>query len=193
MRTKTHKLIDLVLGLPTKNRTLDEVQIDKSLENISKASFIAWKEARAALQTEVIGESAALLKMINQKDMHLACPINPGHGAGIDQLWYKKSGQAAIAEYHIIEAKGPSAKLSSNRWSTIGEQMSPDWVKTRIDRMIPSSDRTIQKYGKRLRNAMKNKIPIYGLTVQAKWDDDNGKLGYTHTKKKQFNFEHALV
>jgi RHS repeat-associated protein len=181
--TATPNLTDLILALPTKKRTRDKQVIDKSLENISKASLAAYKGSKKPLETEVIGESATLLKMIKQPNMHLAYPINPGHGAGLDQVWYKKSGAAKKTAYYIVEAKGPGAALSQNKWSNIGKQMSKKWVESRIKRMINSGDPDISKYGSKLDTTT---LPIFGLTVEAKWNDAKGKLEHTQKRKVQF-------
>jgi len=105
----------------------------ESIDNIQNFTF---KNARAGLQgqfnafmqhrvTEAIGEAAALRYMAWKGNYSLAFPVNPGHGAGIDQLWIQKDNNGKIKEILVVEAKGPGARLAS-------KQMSLPWVKNNL-------------------------------------------------------------
>ena len=190
------KLVEVVQPLPepASKRKRDRTELEDSVKNIDRQSLDTHKRAKLKKQsvattkrreTEVIGETAALLKMVRQPNTHLAFAVDPGHGAGIDQLYYKQTAAAKKpSEYTIVEAKGPGAKLTNNAFSI--KQMSPKWLKSRIAKLAKSGDPKRRAWGKKLDTALKNGTPkVYGMTVTARWNDKSGTLTTSQSKRKQ--------
>jgi RHS repeat-associated protein len=189
------KLVEVVQPLPepSSKRKRDRAEIEESVKNIDRQSLDTHKRRKVKKQseatikrreTEVVGETGAFLKMVGQKDTHLAFAVDPGHGAGIDQLYYKQTAKAKQpSEYIVVEAKGPGAKLTNNAFSV--KQMSPKWLDTRIPKLSKSADPKRKAWGKKLLAARKKGTPkIYAMTVTTRWNDKTGKLATSQSKRR---------
>ncbi|WP_134496552.1 RHS repeat-associated core domain-containing protein [Microvirga pakistanensis] len=119
--------------------------------------------------TEAKGERAAAdLIEKNHPELEMVQGFKPG--TGFDQVYVKKNPDGSVAEYVIVEAKGPGATLSKN--AKKGEQMSQDWVRRTVDEMRNSSDAEKRKLGSELRAALfTGSPPVRGKVIQA---DDHG-------------------
>lgn len=149
-------------GVPGIQDRADQEIVKLSLEFIEHASYTA---KTLPARTEVIGEAVALIGMLGKKECELALPVRPGHGAGVDQVWCKKVG-GKVTEWLIVEAKGPGATLTTSFEGV--EQMSQEWVESRIDRMTRSGDPDHKAVGLKIKAALSSgNPPVRGLVVTA--------------------------
>lgn len=160
--------------------------VSESFKNIEKQSWKVSKNTRSQQRTEIKGEAVALNVMLKKKNYELAFAVNPGHGAGVDQVWCKRQGNPpSITEWLIVEAKGPNAKLSRDSKNIL--QMSPQWIKTRISSMTRSGDLVKQAVAKEIFKQLNktNGIPVKGLTITAK--EQNTGFGYSQSRYQKYN------
>lgn len=142
--------------------------------------------ALKAKETEVLGEVAAMKVMMHWPSMQgyeMVMPVSPGHGRGIDQFWMK--GPAiAPAEYLIVEAKGPGAKLAPR-------QMTKAWVLDRLRRLVNGdTPLAVKNHAQAAINAINsNTRPpvVRGIVLTAKWDIPGETLTATKSKDVCYN------
>jgi hypothetical protein len=203
-----------VLVVPTVNIAgrADAEHVLLSVQNIEAQT---WKVTKAmhtrnaqglpnssnyAKQTEVIGETATLNAFASQYPKYtMAFATDPGHGTGIDQLWVKRDLNNAVKTYKIVEAKGQNQNLSK-------DQMSPNWVATRIASLTGTQDKIVAKIAVDVQKALnkakqkaKSKakakgiaanapipVKVRGHTVRAKFNDAAGTLTHVHAHRKRY-------
>ena len=161
---------------------LSAMNIEKQIWNNTKRinkNLSQGKPIRSDLakQTEVIGEAAAFIAMAKRDGFVMAFATDPGHGAGIDQLWVKSNRDGKVNTYLVVEAKGPGATLASG-------QMSQLWIETRIDTLTRSSDPEVAAVAAEVALALQNgpgdgtTVPfVRGVVYTADWDTVNCTLG----------------
>jgi hypothetical protein len=176
-----------------------------SLQNIEQQSWDVTKRINQRLgnnqsissdlakQTEVVGEAAAFNVILKKyPEYTLAFAVDPGHGAGIDQLWIRTNRNTGVVEaYLIIEAKGPGASLNNNAFSV--QQMSLQWVTSRIASLCNSSDATVANIAAQVQTALGQKgngvnVPyVEGAVYTARWDTQHGRLTVSVSNKQTYN------
>ena len=185
------KEIKLKLSKNTKKRKTDQQEIEQSIENISQQSErvqkrLSQNRGSSAPQTEIIGEVAAFMVNANKQNRSLAYPVAPGHGTGFDQVWIEGTPSNPTA-FHVVEAKGPTAKLAKGRFGRLS-QMSKPWVRQKTKELANSRDPKKKKVGQKMQQAMASgNPPIYGETTTAKWDTKKGTLTGKTSRSQKYN------
>ena len=176
-----------------------------SIQNIEQQSWTVTKRINQRLsnnqsissdlakQTEVVGEAAAFNAILKKYPQYtLAFAADPGHGAGIDQLWIRTNrNTGAVEAYLIIEAKGPTASLNNSPFAV--QQMSLQWVTSRINTLCNSSDATVANIAAQVQAALGQQgdgvnVPyVEGAVYKAKWNEQQGTLTVTVSNKQTYN------
>jgi len=165
-QSKASATVDL-FDVPDISQRDDVDMVGQSFDNIESQSWNVAKKQGSAPRTEVVGEAVAMNVMLGKKGYKLAMPVAPGHGTGVDQVWYKGTYPGAVTEWLIVEAKGPNAKLSTSFEGLV--QMSKPWVVDRIKKMINSSDANKSAIATEIDTAITNGHPeVKGLVITAK-------------------------
>lgn len=85
--------------------------------------------------TEAVGEAAAAMAMLAAGNWEMIWGFHLHAGTGIDQIWRQAMGGGRY-RYHIVEAKGPGAGLTSGLFLPPGyAQMERGWVVNHLQSM----------------------------------------------------------
>lgn len=187
----------LQLPLPNYQARDDEDYIDDSIANLESQALTVTKRLESgtkalAQQTEVLGEAAGLMALLNSKTFsgyQMLLPSTPGHGAGVDGFLGKSLG-GKMDEFMVLEAKGPGAKLTKG-------QLSEHWIVTRLARLSRSQVPDSAKDGAlEALLSIKSKTirKVHATTVKARWDKKRKKLSYsTSIRRLDLNKMKAIV
>ncbi|MBZ2199146.1 hypothetical protein [Occultella gossypii] len=152
-------------------------------------------------RTELLGEAVAAEK-VKTYIPDAVMLVGFAAGAGIDQLWFSKAQKA----YFVVEAKGPGAKLTHNRFAVRGVgagggallQMSDAWVADRIPRLKTQHPQILERIRKHCRLKVVNgtltakagnpgKYTLQGLVITASWNQQDAPVGNS-MKKLAYTF-----
>jgi len=159
------------------------------------------KRQTAQQRTELLGEVVASRRMESYLQSGCELLIGYASGAGIDQLWVNHSTKI----YYVVEAKGPGAKLTVNRFAVRGAkngaltQMSKAWIADRIPRIKTQHPLVLstlltdcglkvdKNSGKLVRDLSKAATyRLCGLTITASWDESADDTTSGITKPNYF-------
>lgn len=174
---------------------------DRHFEAIEQKSM---KQSQTPqVRTELLGEVVAANRMGTYLKGNGKMLITYASGAGIDQLWLDTANDI----YYVVEAKGPNAKTTVNRFAVRGvgkgggtlKQMSKPWISNRLlllrnnnktifDALLRNCGLKIDKSGQHL--VRNNKIvpthSLKGLVVTASWNSTTGNVSSGMTKPTNF-------
>ncbi len=187
----------IVLDFPAIHSRPDQPSMLSAIEGIEAFAYKHARDERnhsggpirssfKRRMAEAAGEIGAIRAMtkLEKGAWRIAYPADPGHGAGLDQVWYKpKPGKsnpvnADVAEWCIVEAKGGASKPSSRQFEKPGmKQMDFSWVTSRAGKLSKSSDPTLAAIGAQLVAAIAAKAPkIRGYVFTTKFSDASGDI-----------------
>jgi hypothetical protein len=174
---------------------------DRHFEAIEEKS--KNKSQTPQVRTELLGEVVAANRMGTYLKGNGKMLITYASGAGIDQLWLDTANNI----YYVVEAKGPNAKTTVNKFAVKGvgkgggtlTQMSKPWISNRLlllrnnnktifDALLLRCGLKIDKSGKHL--VRDNKIiathSLKGLVVTASWNSAASNVSSGMTKPTNF-------
>jgi hypothetical protein len=187
---------DLMLVIRLNHRSKFGSRRESHYSGIEKRSH--KKRQTPQNRTEMVGEVVAATYM--EQYAGSTCKLLFGYGsggAGIDQLWVNHTQQT----YYVVEAKGPGAKLTTNRFAVRGTtnggsvtQMSQQWVANRLTRLKSKCpdifDTLLDDCGLEVNgsfvqsdNTKVAKYDIKGLIITAGWNETTGELTHNVSKR----------
>ena len=100
-------------------------------------------------QKGALGEARTSLTMRRAGFDELPARL-PGN-QGFDGIWVKRGADGGILDIVITESKyASSGKLRLTNTTTMGRQLSPQWINANIQRMVRSNDTAVRQAGRLL-------------------------------------------